>query len=150
MVRHLFGILQHRLGIYHHQRAHDIRMNQRAAQRQIAALRHAHQHRLVHAQKFEQRRQIVRTVVIAERRAVFGVSRLAMTTLIPADAAKLPLQGFNLRIEHAAVHQQPMREHNHRAAPTRVFVINVLAIDWGKRHVRTPCDSWMETGRASP
>ena len=66
VMRHLLGIFHHGLGVYQHQCSHHIGMDQRAAQRQIAALRHADQHGLFHTQKFEQCRKIVSAVVIGE------------------------------------------------------------------------------------
>jgi hypothetical protein len=134
VVRHLLGVFQHGLGVYQHQRAHDIGVNQRAAQRQIAALRHAHQHRFFHTQIFEQGRQIVGRVIVAERFAMLGICRLPVTTLVPADAAILPLQSLYLRLEHGVIHEQAVREHNGRATPSRVLVVDILTIDLGKRH----------------
>ena len=66
---------------------------------------------------------------------MIGICRLAMTALVPADATELCLQGFDLRIEHAAIHEQAVGEHDGRAASARVFIIDVLAVDRSKRHV---------------
>ena len=43
-------------------------------------------------------------------------------------------KGLDLRREHAAIHQQPVRKHDDRAFSARVFVIQLLAIDVRERH----------------
>ena len=65
---------------------------------------------------------------------MLGISGLPVAALIPADAAILPLQSLYLRLEHGVIHEQAVREHNGRATPSRVLVVDILTIDLGKRH----------------
>ena len=70
---------------------------------------------------------------------MLGLRRLPMTALIPADAAVLPLQGLDLRREHGLIHEQTMRKHKGGTPSARVFVVDILAIDRGKRHALDSC-----------
>ena len=64
-----------------------------------------------------------------------GQRDLAAALAAELDARLYCLQGFDLRIEHAAIHEQAVGEHDGRAASARVFIIDVLAVDRSKRHV---------------
>ena len=134
VTHHFLGVFLQGLGVDEHQRAHQLGVRQRAAQRQVAALRHAGQHRLAHAQVRQQRRQIVGRVVVGERVAARRIGRLPVAALVPADAAPLAAQGLHLRRKHAAVHEQAVRKHNHRAVAAGVFVVQLLTIDVRERH----------------
>ena len=131
---HFLRIFLQSLCVDQHQRTHKVRVRERAAQRQIPALRHAGQHGLLHVQVRQQRSQVVGRVVVGEGVAVRRVSRLAMAAFVPGDAAPLAAQRLHLRREHTAVHEQSVGENDGRAVSTRVFVIQLLAVDVRERH----------------
>jgi hypothetical protein len=87
-------------------------------------LRHPDQERVVELEVIQQRGEVLSGIPVGERAFLGSV---AMSSLIPRDAPELAAERSHLWGEHLGVHQDPMTEHDGRAAPFGVFVVDAGA-----------------------
>ncbi len=130
------GVLGPGLGVQQDECPNPVRISQRHPQGDESALGHAADDRPVDAEVIEEGDAVRGQVPVGERLPV--VDRVAETALVPGDHPVALPQRLHLRVEHGAVHEEAVGQHDRRALATRVVVGDLLAVGHCGTHRASP------------